>query len=414
MFEEEILRKIIQAWKADQRHPYRDRKQKPPPDIRDVRVLLEKAFLASLKREEGHPITFSIALLSKADIAEEQRVSGLKQVIMSFDRSFRLTDESIAKLAPAFDPKTTSLIAAPVDDRREEYEIWGAMVFGPARGMVFGPTTDRFEEIPVGVEGLNLSRPDVLMVNAITTGSLIIARGDSQIGRFISGDFLKAIPSPFISKAMGSYIMDVIKDDDGFKEHQNLYWHFYRDTLDRLLAEVSVRGHGGTIIIIPCEKVGQCRGNFTLTYSFRDGLELESLLNKLVASSNCHHIEDSLYNVALNKKYSERIAVLAQLACIDGALIVSSRLEVISFGSRLNATVWSGKILVGPDGFGGGGDEFPAWKVGTRHNSTIDFVGECPGTIGFVVSRDGPIRGFARKDSETILYWPDLRVSMFV
>jgi len=406
MFEEEILQKIIQAWAEDQSHPYRRRKEKPLPDIRDVRVLLEEAFLASLKREEGRSITFSIALLSKADIAEEQQVSGLKQIIMSFDRSFPLTDESIAKLAPAFDSKTTSLIAAPVDDRKEKYEIWGAMVFDP--------TTDRFEEIRVGLGGLNLFRPDVLMVTAITTGSLIIARGDSQIGRFISGNFVKAIPTPLTSKAMGSYIMDVIKDDDGFREHQSLYWQLYSRTLEYLLAEVSVRGHGGTIIIIPSEKVEQFRGNFTSTYSFRESLELESLLNRLVPSSKYHHIEDFLFNLALNKKYSERINVLAQFACIDGALIVSSRLEVISFGSRLNAPVWSGKIFEGPDGFGGGGEEFDASKLGTRHNSAINFVGKCPGSIGIVVSQDGPIRGFARKDNETILYWPDCRVSMFV
>jgi hypothetical protein len=403
MFEEEILQKIIQAWAEDQSHPYRNRKEKPLPNIRDARVLLEKAFLASLKREEGRSITFSIALLSKADIAEEQQISGRKQVIMSFDHSFPFTVESITKLAPAFDPKTTSLIAAPVDDRKTEYEIWGAMFFGS--------TTDRFEEIPVGVDGLSLFRPDVLMVTAITTGSLIITRGNSQIGRFISGDFVKAIPSPFASKAMGSYVMDVIKDDDGFKEHQNLYWHIYRDTLDRLLAEVSVRGHGGTIIIVPSEKVEQCRSNFTSIYSFKGSLELESLLNRLLVSSKCH---DTLFNVALNKKYSERINVLAQFACIDGALIASSRLEVISFGSRLAAPGWLGKTFVGPDGFGGGGEEFDISKLGTRHRSAIDFVGACAGSIGFVVSQDGPIRGFVRKNNETILCWPDCRVSMFV
>ncbi len=398
MFEAEIFQKIIQAWAADQSHPYRDRKQKPPPDIRDLRVIVEMAFLASLKREEGRSITFSIVLLSKDDIAEEQRF------IMSFDRSFPLTVESITKLAPAFDPKTTTLIAAPIDDEKAEYKIWGAMFFSP--------TTDRFDEIPVGIAGLNLLRSDMLMVTAVTTGSLMISRGGSQIGRFILGDFVRAIPSPFHSKAMGSCIIDAIKNHDGFKEHQNLYWHVYRDTLDHLLAEVSARGHGGTIVIIPDEKIKQYEDCFTPGYSFRESLDLESLINRLVVSSKCN---DILFNVALNKRYSERLNVLAQFACIDGALIVSSRLEVISFGARLRAPrPWGGKIFVGPDGFGSGGEEFDASKLGSRHNSTIDFVGACPGCIGFVVSQDGPIRGFARKDDEVILCWPDCRVSMFV
>jgi hypothetical protein len=78
------------------------------------------------------------------------------------------------------------------------------------------------------------------------------------------------------------------------------------------------------------------------------------------------------------------------------------------------ASKWGKRILVGPDGFGGGGKEFDASTLGNRHNSTIDFVGACPGCIGFVVSQDGPIRGFARKDNDTILCWRDCRVSMFV
>jgi len=397
MFEMEIFERIIQAWAADQSHPHRARKQKPLPDIRDLCAIVETAFWASLKREEDRPITFSIALMSKDDIAEEQGF------IMSFARSFPLTEESVAKLAPAFDPKTASLLVTPIDDKKTEYEIWAAMFFNP--------TTDRFGEIPVAIADLDLLRPDVLMVTAITTGWLTITRGNWQIGRFAFGDFVRAIPSPFYSKAMGSHIIDAIKNDDGFKEHQSLYWHVYRDTLVRLLAEVSARGHGGTIVIIPDEKIQQYKSCFSSGYSFRESLDLESLLNRLLVFSKC---KDILLKVALKKRYSERVNVLAQFACIDGALIVSSRLEVISFGARLGAPEWGGRIFVGPDGFGGGGEKFDASKLGTRHKSTIDFVGACPGCIGFVVSQDGPIRGFARKDNETILCWPDCRVSMFV
>jgi hypothetical protein len=309
MFKEEVFQRIIQAWAADQSHPHRARKQKPLPDIRDLRAIVETAFWASLKREEERSITFSIALMLKDDIAEEQGF------IMSFDRSLPLMVESIAKLASALDPKTTSLIAAPIDNEKAEYEIWGAMFFGP--------TTDRFEEIPVGIAGLNLFRPDVLMVTAVTTGSLMITRGNAQIGRFVSGDFVKAVPTPFTSKAMGPYIIDVIKNDDGYKEHQESYWHVYRDTLDRLLAEVSARGHGGIIVIVPDERIQQYKSYFSQGYSFKESLDLESLLNRLLVSPKCNDIS---YNLALKKRYSERINVLAQLACIDGALVVSSRL----------------------------------------------------------------------------------------
>lgn len=408
MFDVKILERIIQAWAADQDHPDRNREQKLLPDVSDVRILIETAFLASLKQEEKQPVKFAIALMSKADNPAEEAEH--EQVILRFRHSLPLNPETIAKLASAFDPRITSLIAAPAGQDKIEYEIWGAMFFGP--------TTDRFEKMPATVSDPDLSRPDVFMVTAITAGSLLITRGNSQIGRFASGEFVPAIPSPFSSKAMGLYIMNMIESDEEFETHNSHYRDLYPDILDRLLSEVSVRGHGGTIIIIPEQKIPQYRNEFTSNYTFEKSLGLDTILSRIPVSSLHYETpidrENQLRILTLNKKYIERINVVAQLACIDGALMLSSRLRVICFGSKLIARQWDHEVRVGPDAFGGGGDVFNTSRLGTRHNSAINFVGACDGSIAFVISQDGPIRGFVRKDSRTILCWPDCRVSMFV
>ncbi|MDO9575275.1 MAG: diadenylate cyclase [bacterium] len=409
MFEEAIFNKIINAWGKDQSHPHRDRKQKPLPDIKDIRVLVETALWASLKREEDRSITFSIVLLSKDKVAEEERTSGRKQIILPFDVSRPFSVELLTKIAPAFDYRTTSLIVAPIDDKKTEYEIWGVMFFDATT-----PTTSRFDEIPVGILGLNFPRPDIIMVTAVSPGSLLISRGDSQIGRFILGNFMEAIPNPFYSRAMGSYIKNQIKNNDLFKEFQSDYWVLYRETLDLLLAEASSRSHGGAIILIPDEKVRNYSEFFVSKYSFSKSLSLEPLLKKLLLALRSHDVFDILGDVALDRKISKRINLFAQLSCIDGALIISNRFQLISFGSTLGASKWKGNVFTGPDGFGGGGGNFDTSKLGTRHNATINFVGACADSIAFVVSQDGPIRGFVRKDKETILCWPDCRVSMFV
>jgi hypothetical protein len=49
-----------------------------------------------------------------------------------------------------------------------------------------------------------------------------------------------------------------------------------------------------------------------------------------------------------------------------------------------------------------------------RHNSAINFAAQCDGSTAFVISQDGPIRAFIRLNDETVLYWPDCTVSMFV
>jgi hypothetical protein len=402
MFEKNIFEKIIRAWELDQNHPLRNRHKKRIPEINQLSTIIETAFLASLKREEGYPITFSIALLLKEDI-EKELSTGLRQVILAFDKRLPFTVESITKLAAAFDSRTSALIIEPKNNEKDRFDIWGTMLFGTSE--------HSFNQIPASVDDLNLSRPDVLIVTATSAGSLLITRGDSQIGRFAVGEFTSAVPNPFTSHAMGNYIIDAIKKDKGFHEHKNLYWHVHRDSVDYLLSGTSSRGHGGTVIIIPENKVTEYREYYHAKYTFTGSLGLEKLIDKMFKYSNHENI---LFKLVVNKKYSERLDALANLACIDGALILSSRLEVLSFGATLKAPEkWRGEVNIGPDSFGGGGGFFDTSKLGTRHNSAIDFVGACPGSVGFVLSQDGPIRGLVRKDNNTVLCWPDCRVSMF-
>jgi hypothetical protein len=402
MFEEAIIQEIIEAWSADQAHPYRDRKQKPLPDPQDIRAFLETTFLASIRQEEGRSITFSITLLNKDFNEEEERRSGHRYMIMPFNVSIPFTVDSISKIAPAFDSKTTSLIVASKDKLKSEYEIWGAIFHGPS--------TNRFDEIPLVIGDLFLSIPDAMTVSAVSPGSLVISRGGGVIGRFLSGNFEKATPTPFVSRAMGHYIKDIIKDHKGFKQFQNRYWHVYRDTLLCLLSDASTRGHGGTIVLIPSGKVKEYESFIDTKYIFKENLNLEDFLNRMLKEES----SEILFNVAMNKKYAERVAFLAQLSCIDGALILNDALHLLSFGSTLNAKKWSGKVETGHDGFGGGGEDFDASKLGTKHNSAINFVGTCPGSIAFVISQDGPVRGLIRKDEETVLCWPDCLISMFL
>lgn len=401
MLAPELHEEIVRAWEADQNVLGRARAQKPLPDVRDVRAVVETAFWASLKREEDRPVTFALVLMPRTAPAEQGHP--FPNQILAFSKSLPLSVESVTKLAPAFNPDATALAVAPVDDERSEYEIWGAVLYVP--------TTNLFTEAPIcSIQGLtNLWRPDAFMVTAISASSLLISRGDAQIGRFVPGEFSRAIPTPFNPYAMGEYIGAVISEDEGYKG-DSFYLNRYFCTLEYLLARASARGHGGTIIILPNKKVHDHQTHFATNYSFEGGLQLEYLLNEIVKSERDHNSLAPTYK----KVCREKLEVLAQLSRVDGALILTSCLDVVTFGATLKAPKWEGRVLVGPDGFGGGGESFDASKLGTRHNSAINFIGACPGAIGFVLSQDGPIRGLSKRDRETVLCWPNSLVSMFV
>ena len=407
MFDKQIIDGILEAWLADQSHPHRGRAQRPLPDPRDVKAILETVFMASLKREEEKPVTVAITLLPK-NSQEETEGHNRNKLIVPFDESLPFTAEALKKIAFAFHPEQSSLTVSPNEKLKSKYEIWGVAFFNKPKNI--------FSEIPMAV-GLTFFRLDALTITAISPGSLIISRGDSVIGTFFSGEFRKATPTPFVSKAMGHYALDLIRKDSKFARFGMGYWYYYRDTLQYLLSECSKRSRGGTIVIIPVERISEYEKNIIPKYRFRNHFGLEEILNRVLQESEHkgEHIGiQELITLEFSNKFLERIESLAQLSCIDGALILTEQLNVLSFGSTLKATKWTGEVKVGPDGFGGGGEDEDVCKLGRRHNSAIDFIGVSPGSIAFVISQDGPIRGMVRKDEETILYWKDCLVSMFL
>lgn len=404
MFERALYEQIRALWVSEEIR-CNERQTKTPPDAEAIRVVVETAFLASLKREEGRPLGVSIALITHEEIENTNRnyyPDGAPQVIMKFPQPFPLSVEVISKLAGAFDKNTTALAVEPVDGEPTGiYQVWGALFYGP--------TTNLFNAVNFGGAGYSTFKPDCLIVTTVAVGSLLIARRDHLLGHFEAGRFERSIPTPFTSQAMGNYLMAAIQGNKGW-DPQYSYWHVYVRALDLVLAEASSRGHGGTIILIPATNLKAAMGLFQPTYSFEGDLGIGFLQEKMITSQKNH---SEIYDFA-KRFLAYRLEALAQLAAIDGALVITTEWEVLAFGAKLIATRWIKNVLIGPDSFGGGGGPFERSKLGTRHNSAIDFIGACPGAIGFVLSEDGPIRGLVKRDDETILCWPDSRVSMFV
>ena len=406
MFDLSVINEILDAWAADQRHPERGRWQKPFPAIEDIRLLVETAFWASLKREEDRPISFSMAMIHPSEIEDEFETSERRQLVLVFDRPLKLTLETVIKIVPAFSPQFTTLAISPCGLDGTGFEIWGALFYSSL--------SNPLQDIPVWIPDQTFSRPDVFTITAVSPGSLMISRGNSQIGRFVSGHFIPAVPTPFSTWAMGSPIKTILSENtNGSLLFYDInYWHLYSACLDYLLSEISFRGHGGSLIFLPEIKASEFASLFFKRYAFSANLRIKALLDEL------HRLpadaSSAVTRLGYNRKLSERLSALAQLACIDGALIITETFSILSFGATLKAPRWKGRVIIGPYGFSPGGDVFDHPVLGTRHHSVINFVGACSQSIGFVISQDGPIRRFIRHDEDTMLCWPDCRVSMFI
>jgi hypothetical protein len=283
MLEQKLIDQVIDGWVFDQNFPTRNRKKKPVPNRNDVKEILDQAFLASLKREEDRPISFTLTFLNKEDVDDETKSTGYHQIIVIFDEELPFSVEAISKIASAFDPKISALIVGKSKENGK-FSIWG--------GMFFGPTPSFFNHISVEIYGSVFSRPDVFTVTAKHAGSLTISRGNVQIGAISSGIFVRATPIPFISKGLGGHIEKIIQPLHGYQTFNVEFYRIYIDCLDYLLLQSSERGHGSIIVILP----NMIRQDSSLPlaskcpfleskYSFFEKLGIEKLIYETVNNS---------------------------------------------------------------------------------------------------------------------------------
>lgn len=399
MFEDALIKTILEYWSANQAHAPADRVLRQAPVFSDVKDLLEVAFLVSLEREENKETRVSIVLTSPQEI--ENPSHRYRRDIRRFTESLLFTVDTVAKIAPAFDPALAS-IAVHRNAMSEDLRCWGVIYYQP--------TLHRFNETPVIPVGGRCFRPDEFTITVRGSGSLQISRMNSNIGWFAKGKFIPASPTPFTSRSLGGYLMGSLKSTDLWNGYQTTFWNYYCDALELLLLESSSRGHGATIVLLPAGQTQVPADLVEFKYHFEPRLQPIPLLEELM---KCER--ELVPAIAFQKALFEAIQALAQLSAVDGALITTNELELVTFGATLKAPKWSKGILMGPDGFGVlSGDQFPAQRYGTRHSSAINFAGACEGSTVFVISQDGPTRAFVRSNDETVLCWPDCTQSMFI
>jgi DisA bacterial checkpoint controller nucleotide-binding len=398
MLDPKFTEEILNAWRDDQGHPHRGRSQRSLPPTVAVSRFLDTCFLATLRDEEGQPVKFSVAL--SWDQKFDSMVGPTMHQPLKLQSATEFSDSSLAKLAPAFDP-VLSTILVTWNEEKLSLEYWGIWLHAQGH--------NRFSEVPVGVVGSANFRPDFLTLISKGRAALSIARGGSLIGTLQAGYFKRATPTPFTSKSLGQYVHASISADPIFASVGNTYWHYVRDALDLLLSEASLRGHGGTVVLLPSGS-SLAHSHYTSKYRLDGTYSLRETFQRCIQTED--HMEIA---IAHRKVANESIQRISQLAAVDGALILTFEFDVLAFGSTLTAPRTASRAMIGPDGFGQVSQStFDIDRYGTRHRSAMDFVASVPDAIAFVISQDGPIRAFRSAGNAIVHVWPDCTSSMFV
>lgn len=317
---------------------------------------------------------------------------------LPFNKSLNLTPNQLRKVSLAFDQSKMALV---VTKDSNNFMINGFLFYG-TRLSFFN-----------GVRQCN-AIPDNLIISCYKPGTVNISFGSFIIGRVEDGKFIESNPGTKASKLYIEYLSEYVKKHRGYEIFKNCYFSLYREYLDEIYTQCSLLQRGGIIIWLPKSIINSSEedisGGFKLNESISGTKVLYDYINKPVhekAQRSPDYINWVVqWDDECHQSVCDHIEMLVRMTCVDGALIIDEELKPLYFGVHLNSKNWPERILFGPTTKNINTKEYDASGYGTRHKSAIKFIYSHQGSIGFVVSEDGPVMTLINYQ-DTIYIWPD-------
>jgi hypothetical protein len=332
------------------------------PEASCIERIIDAAFWASLRREEGHSPKISLALLPPEQGAPP----------LLFAHRLPLDAGSLAKLAPA--------VERPGIHLGVWHERGGMYVWGTTRS------------VPKYCFVLEVVEPGLLVIKY---------RRRQESGKYLNVAVLK-----------GDEIKLVSEDDATLPDCPEMLTPMLgfgaRDprpesvsVLVQLAASMRAHGRGGSLLVVP---QGSAAWHESVVWPAKYSVdppytELAELMRRDVRER-----DERLWQEALQ----DAIEAVGGLTAVDGATVVSDQYELLAFGVkiRLRDNVSSvKKVMLTEPVVGGEATEInPAELGGTRHLSAAQFIHDQRDAVALVASQDGRFTVFAWSPCELAVH----------
>lgn len=334
----------------------------PIADASAVEAMLDAAFWASLRREEGYQPRVSLAFLPPEQARRPLR----------FERRLKLLPGSLARLAPAVERPGIHL------------GVWrdgtGLYVWGATRAL------------PAFCFVLEVVAPGLLVVKH---------RRGNEVGKFVNvavleGDQVKIVDERGTILAGCPPVLEaLLTPGSGAGPEEEPV------NVPMQLA-VSMRAHrrGGALLVVPSGS-SAWRESVMRPVSY----SLVPTRSEVADFMRC----DATERVRVEWQESLRRAVdaLAGLTAVDGATIVSDQYELLAFGAKLRPRDDSDQVehvlVTEPIEGGANATVDPVELGGTRHLSAAQFVHDQRDAVAMVASQDGRFTIFSWSATESIV-----------
>jgi hypothetical protein len=311
----------------------------PPPLA--VASIIDAAFWASLRREEGQTPKISLAFLSP----EQARHP------LTFASRLPLAPAVLSKVAPAVERPGIHLGVWQQDD---EFFVWG--------------TT---REVPAFC----------LVVEVVASGLIVVKHRSEPFGKFVNVAVLEGDQIKIVDEGIGKIIPDcpaLVSSLAGAIDHKSASG--VTAVLIQLAASMRMHGRGGALLVVP-----------TGTDAWRESIVSPVLyavdppyseLSRLVGTRNAD--PDDL---------KRAVDAIAGLTAVDGATIINDHYDLLAFGAKIARRRGSAPVeqvnVTEPVEGSSATRATPAQLGGTRHLSAAQFVHDQRDAMALVASQDG-------------------------
>jgi hypothetical protein len=334
----------------------------PLPDAETIEAVIDAAFWASLRREEGYEPRISLAFLSREE--------ALHPIIL--ERPLPLSPGALTRVAPAVERPGIHL---GVWRDQDELCVWG--------------TT---RTIPVLCFVLEVAAPGLLVVKH--------HRGEES-RKFVNvavleGDQIKVVDERASSEPDCPALLTSLL---GFDSPAS--WVQSVNALVQMAVSMRAHGRGGSLLVVPAgteswrESIVQPIP-YAVSPTF---LELARLSQEAVRQTERPAWQEAL---------SATVAAVAGLTAVDGAVVLTDRYELLGFGATIaRRKGWpqveqvmltepiegATPVLTHPEQLGG-----------TRHLSAAQFIQDQRDAVALVASQDGRFTVFEWSTCEEMVH----------
>jgi len=332
----------------------------PAPSVATLQAIIDAAFWASLKRQEGYNPRISLAYLPPEQAAQP----------LLFEHPMPLAAAALAKVAPAVERAGTHL---GVWERDGQLSVWG--------------TT---RTIPTFCFVLEVASPGLLVIKH--------HRGE-ETGKFVNvavleGDQMKMIDETASSLPDCPPLLTSLLGFDAPAE-----WTQSLNVLVQLAVSMRAHGKGGALLVVP-SGLQTWRESIVapIAYSISPSFsELADLMRETPTASGAW--QDAL---------ARAVATIAGLTAVDGATIMTDRYELLAFGAKITRRERSPRVetVTVTEPIEGSVAEamHPSELGGTRHLSAAQFVHDQQDAVALIASQDGHFTIFAWSPCEGMVH----------